>query len=130
MQTARHAVRNISLYRESFVKGFEFFYGDPKNYCVLGLLPAYLERSGSSLVFMVDELIRMSGHPESGFYLYDFENLQRVLVNLNTSGKPVLLIGVSFALLDFCRNLPNTASQYHCHGNRWYEGSPGRTYTN
>ena len=103
---ARHHVRQLSLYRESFVKGFELFYGDPKQYCILGLLPAYLERKGSSLVWMVDELIRISGHFQSGFYLYDFEKLHGVLMDLEKSGQPTILIGVSFALMDFAESYP------------------------
>ena len=98
---ARHYVRDIGLYRESFVKGFEYFYGDPHKYCILGLLPAYLEREGSSLIYMVDELIRLSGHPQSGFYLFEFERLKSVLEELEKDKQRTLLIGVSFALLDF-----------------------------
>jgi Acyl-protein synthetase, LuxE len=101
MLPARHYIRNLDLYRESFVKGFNFFYGAPQKYCILGLLPAYLERTGSSLVMMVDELIRMSGHRESGFYLYDVEALYQVLLHLEKNKQPTILIGVSFALLDF-----------------------------
>ncbi len=100
-QPARHFVKQVALYRESFVKGFNFFYGDPRSYCILGLLPSYLERSGSSLVWMVDELIRLSGHFESGFYLYDFEKLYHVLGKLEKNRQPTLIIGVGFALLDF-----------------------------
>jgi Acyl-protein synthetase, LuxE len=98
---AMHYVRHLALYRESFVKGFEIFYGGIRDYCVLGLLPAYLERSGSSLVYMVNELIRISSHPENGFYLYDFEKLRDVLLKLEKNKQKTLLIGVSFALLDF-----------------------------
>jgi hypothetical protein len=98
---ARHHIKQAALYRESFVKGFEFFYGDPRQYCIVGLLPSYLERSGSSLVFMVDELMRLSNHKESGFYLYDLEKLRKVLLKLEKNMQRTLLIGVSFALLDF-----------------------------
>jgi hypothetical protein len=98
---ARHFVKEIARYRESFVKGFEFFYGSPARYCILGLLPAYLERTGSSLVMMVDELIRLSQHEASGFYLYDFEKLYNVLLGLEKNKQPTILIGVSFALIDF-----------------------------
>ena len=98
---ARHPVKELDLYRESFVKGFEYFYGPVKDYCILGLLPSYLERTGSSLVFMVDELIRRSSIPLNGFYLYDFECLYRVLSDLEKRKQKTLLIGVSFALLDF-----------------------------
>jgi len=98
---SRHLVRDLNLYRESFVKGFEFFYGKPQQYSVLGLLPAYLERSGSSLVYMVNELIRLSGHPNSGFYLYDFEKLYGTLKKIEFDQQKAILIGVSFGLLDF-----------------------------
>jgi hypothetical protein len=98
---AKHVVKELALYRESFVKGFEFFYGDPRNYCFLGLLPSYLERNSSSLVFMVNELMRISDQKESGFYLYDLEKLRQVLLKLEKNRQQTLLIGVSFALLDF-----------------------------
>jgi hypothetical protein len=101
LNPARHYVKKLGLYRESFVKGFEFFYGSIGDYCILGLLPAYLERSGSSLVWMVDEWMRISNHPENGFYLYDFERLQEVLLKLEKNKQRTILIGVSFALLDF-----------------------------
>jgi hypothetical protein len=98
---ARHFVKHLGIYRESFVKGFEFFYGSIQDYCVLGLLPAYLERAGSSLVWMVDEWMRISRHPENGFYLYDFEKLREVLLKLERRNQRTLLIGVSFALMEF-----------------------------
>lgn len=100
-RTARHYVKRLNLYRESFVKGFELFYGSIAGYCVIGLLPAYLERKGSSLVFMVNDLMQMSNHPDNGFYLYDLEKLHEVLLKLEKSRQPTVLIGVSFALLDF-----------------------------
>ena len=99
---SRHLVRDLNLYRESFVKGFEFFYGEPRQYCILGLLPAYLERTGSSLVYMVNELIRLSGHPDSGFYLYDFEKLHGTLKKIEIDQQRAILIGVSFASAGFC----------------------------
>jgi hypothetical protein len=98
---ARHPVKRLEIYRESFVKGFEYFYGNPIEYCIIGLLPAYLERTGSSLVYMVDELIRRCGHPESGFYLNDYKKLYSVLLKLEENKQRTLLIGASFALLDF-----------------------------
>jgi phenylacetate-coenzyme A ligase PaaK-like adenylate-forming protein len=98
---ARHFVKHLGIYRESFVKGFEFFYGSIEDYCILGLLPAYLERTGSSLVWMVQEWMRISKHPENGFYLYDFEKLREILLKLESGKQRTLLIGVSFALLDF-----------------------------
>jgi len=99
--TARHFIRDLRLYRESFVKGFTFFYGPPQDYCILGLLPSYLERKTSSLVYMADELMRLSDHSQSGFYLDDFEKLHRLLLDLERKGQSTILIGVSFALLDF-----------------------------
>lgn len=108
MVNSRHWVRSLALYRESFTRGFELHYGDPKEWCILGLLPAYLERQHSSLVVMVDELIRMSGHPQSGFYLYDYERLRETLTDLEARGQRTLLIGVTFALLDFAAQYPMT----------------------
>lgn len=73
---------------------------------MIGLLPSYLERNGSSLVFMVDEFIRLSNHPESGFYLYDFKKLQATLQRLEASEQKTILIGVTYALLDFAADCP------------------------
>ena len=99
--TSRHEVRHLSVYRSSFTAGFERFYGPVGEWCVIGLLPAYLERSHSSLVLMVHELIGNSGHPDSGFYLYDHDTLYAVLQRLERLGQKTLLIGVTFALLEF-----------------------------
>ncbi|MCX2718215.1 LuxE/PaaK family acyltransferase [Lentiprolixibacter aurantiacus] len=98
--TSKHLVAKASVYRNSFLKSFRLFYGDPEDYCILALLPSYLEREGSSLVYMVNDLINKSGHPESGFYLHEHKKLAQKLVELDSSGIRVLLIGVSFALLD------------------------------
>jgi hypothetical protein len=101
---SRHEVKDLGLYRESFTAGFRQFYGPAEDWCVIGLLPAYLERAGSSLVLMVHELIGQSrggGHAESGFYLYDHEALYGLLQRLERMGQKTLLIGVTFALLDF-----------------------------
>lgn len=98
---SRHWVRDMNLYRQSFNRAFELFYGNVKDWCIIGLLPAYLERQHSSLVMMVDELIRDSGHSESGFYLYDHEKLATTLKHLESQRQKTLLIGVTFALLDF-----------------------------
>ena len=104
MVNSRHLVRDIELYRESFTRAFKNFYGDPKEYCVIGLLPSYLERQHSSLVFMVDRLIKASGHPDSGFYLQHHEKLIGVLDRLEAAGQKTLLIGVTFALLDLAKD--------------------------
>ncbi|HVU54039.1 MAG TPA: hypothetical protein VHD83_03250 [Puia sp.] len=98
---SRHEVKDLELYRTSFTKGFELFYGHIRDFCVIGLLPAYLERTGSSLVVMVNDLIALSGHPDSGFYLYEHEKLYGLLQGLEAKGQKTLLIGVTFALLDF-----------------------------
>jgi hypothetical protein len=87
MVTSRHPVRDAELYRRSYMTGFEQFYGDVRGWCIIGLLPAYLERSHSSLVFMVQGLIRASGHPESGFYLYEHEKLCEVLGRVEAAGQ-------------------------------------------
>jgi hypothetical protein len=101
---SRHEVKELGLYKRSFKAGFEHFYGPVSDWCILGLLPAYLERSNSSLVVMADELIRLSGHPGSGFYLYEHDKLYQVLRDLEHQGQKTLLLGVSFALLDFAEN--------------------------
>jgi hypothetical protein len=101
MVSSRHEIKDLALYRASFRAGFYRFYGDITDWCVIGLLPSYLERSNSSLVVMVDDLIRESGHPDSGFYLYDHAALYAVLQRLEAQGQKTLLIGVTFALLDF-----------------------------
>jgi len=98
--TSKHFVTDINLYKESYLKGFAHFYGNIKDFVVLALLPNYLERKGSSLVFMVDDLIEKSKNSESGFYLDNLDELAQKLLNLDKKGQKVLLIGVSFALLD------------------------------
>ncbi len=98
---SRHFVKDISIYKKSFTAGFQKFYGHPKNKCILGLLPNYLERNNSSLVFMVDDLIQQSENKLSDFYLYDFDKLHRTLLHNEILKQPTLLIGVTYALLDF-----------------------------
>ena len=103
---SNHWVQDISLYEASFLKGFKLFYGNPSDYCIIGLLPSYLERKHSSLVYMVDKLIKASGHAQSGFYLDDFIKLNEVLQDLEKQKKKVWFIGVSFALTDFAIAYP------------------------
>jgi len=103
---SNHWVQDLSLYEASFLKGFKLFYGNPSNYCIIGLLPSYLERKHSSLVYMVDKLIKASGHAQSGFYLDDFTKLNEVLKNLEKQKQKVWFIGVSFALTDFAIAFP------------------------
>jgi phenylacetate-coenzyme A ligase PaaK-like adenylate-forming protein len=103
---SRHLVADLALYRESFTRAFTLFYGDPSKRCILALLPSYLERKGSSLVAMMDHLIRLSGHPGSGFYLDNLEGLSATLDKRNKDGYPTLLLGVSFALLQLAEKYP------------------------
>jgi phenylacetate-coenzyme A ligase PaaK-like adenylate-forming protein len=98
---SNHFVKDISIYEESFLNAFNHFYGTPSQYCIIGLLPSYLERKGSSLVYMVDDLIKKTNHTNSGFYLYDFEKLKTILQENETAKQPTILIGVTYALLDF-----------------------------
>lgn len=98
---SKHFVKDLSLYRESFMGCFKKIYGSPQSKCILGLLPSYLEKQNSSLVLMTDELIRASKDPLSGFYLYDHEKLHRTLLHNEILKTPTLLIGVTYALLDF-----------------------------
>jgi len=98
--TSKHLVTDIKLYEESYNKGYNHFYGNIEDYVVLALLPSYLERDGSSLIYMVNDLIDKSNHPESGFYLNNLEDLAQTLQHLEAKKQKTLLIGVSFALLD------------------------------
>ncbi len=103
---SRHLVKETAVYKKSFTKAFELFYGDPSDWCILGLLPSYLERADSSLVMMVEELIQLSKHPDNGFYLYEFAQLAEIIKKQEAAGQQVLLIGVTFALLDFADAFP------------------------
>jgi hypothetical protein len=98
---SRHYISDKKLYEKSFSKCFEMFFGDPTQYCVLALLPSYLERKNSSLVFMADSLIRETKNPDSGFFLNDLKELSTRLQALESKGNKTILIGVAFALLDF-----------------------------
>jgi phenylacetate-coenzyme A ligase PaaK-like adenylate-forming protein len=98
--TSKHFVTDINFYKQSYLNGFAHFYGNIEEYTVLALLPNYLERNGSSLVFMVDDLIGKSKNSESGFYLNNLDELAKKLINLDKKEQKILLIGVSFALLD------------------------------
>ncbi|MFN5355862.1 MAG: acyl transferase [Bacteroidota bacterium] len=101
-----HHLPMVELYNESFLEGFCRVYGDPHDYCILALLPSYLERSGSSLVHMTDVLIRRSADRRSGFFLDQWDELHRILVALRTENRKTILLGVTFALLDFAQQYP------------------------
>ncbi|WP_276978038.1 acyl transferase [Flavobacterium filum] len=98
--TSKHLVTDITLYKQSFRNAFSQFYGNIEDYVILALLPSYLERESSSLIYMVNDLIEGSNHPESGFYLNNYDELIQKLIKLDSSGQNVLLIGVTYALLD------------------------------
>lgn len=100
MTTSKHHVTDLSFYEESYRDAFSQFYGNIEDYVVLALLPSYLEREGSSLIYMVDDLIARSNNPESGFYLHNHEELIAKLLRLDGEGQNVILIGVTYALLD------------------------------
>ncbi|MCT4630617.1 acyl transferase [Winogradskyella sp.] len=110
--TSKHLITNLDIYEESYFKGFHHFYDNIENYVILALLPSYLERDGSSLIYMVNDLIQKSNRTESGFYLNNLEDLSKTLHQLETKGQKTILIGVSFALLDlveqFSFNLKHT----------------------
>jgi phenylacetate-coenzyme A ligase PaaK-like adenylate-forming protein len=100
MITSKHLVTDVSLYEESYRNAFSEFYGNIEDYAVLALLPSYLERKGSSLIYMVDDLIKSSNNENSGFYLNNYDELITKLIELDSAGQNVLLIGVTYALLD------------------------------
>ncbi|MGB0805944.1 MAG: acyl transferase [Salibacteraceae bacterium] len=100
MERSQHLVHSLEVYVKSFQEGFKHFYGDVTNYTILALLPSYLEQGESSLVCMVDRLIKDSHNPDSGFYLNNYSELIEKLTNLDETGKKTILLGVSYALLD------------------------------
>lgn len=101
MITSQHHVADLSWYEDSFRKVFELFYGDCKEIAILALLPSYLERDGSSLIYMVDDLIKQSEQPESNYFLYNHKELFETLQHLQIKGTKTILMGVTYALLDF-----------------------------
>lgn len=112
MNTSKHHVTDLEFYEDSYRLGFQQFYGSIEDYVVLALLPSYLEREGSSLIYMVDDLIQQTNNPESGFYLKNHDELIDKLIRLDKEGQNVILIGVTYALLDLIEkqkfNLKNT----------------------
>lgn len=97
---SKHFVKDLSIYEKSYTKAFEQFYGNIENYCVLALLPSYMEREGSSLIYMMEDLIKKSNHPKSGFFLKNEQFLIENLQFLTKNKQKTILFGVSFALLD------------------------------
>ena len=103
---SKHFVSDAALYEESLLSGFHNFYGDPSQYAILALLPSYLERKNASLVHMAETLMKKSKHSDNGFYLNEWEQLSEKLSKLETKKQPVILLGVTFALLDFADAFP------------------------
>ena len=100
MITSKHLVTDVSLYEQSYRNAFSEFYGNIEDYAILALLPSYLERSGSSLIYMVKDLIELSNNEHSGFNLHNYDELIAKLIELDNAGQNILLIGVTYALLD------------------------------
>lgn len=101
-----HFVKDVDLYKQSFINAFIQFYGNVENYCIVALLPSYIQNGDSSLVFMADELIRQSKHTLSGFYLNNFSDLATTIKTLEQQKQPTILLGVTYALLDFAIQFP------------------------
>jgi phenylacetate-coenzyme A ligase PaaK-like adenylate-forming protein len=102
----RHYVADLKLYETSFLNSFRLFYGEPADYLIIALLPSYTEREGSSLVYMADKLIKESRRPISGFYKGDNAGILKVISDGKAKGEKILLLGVSFALLDLAESGP------------------------
>ena len=110
VKQSRHHVINPAIYEESMERTFRLFFGEPSGYAFMGLLPSYLEREGSSLIYMVNRLMQLSGNNAGGFFLDDHEALFRAIDKARASGRKVLLIGVTFALLDLAEKYPRDLS--------------------
>lgn len=104
LNQSKHYINDIEVYNKSFLETFRIFYGEPADYCILALLPSYLEREGSSLIFMMDRLIKESKNSKSGFYLNEHKKLAETLETLKKEKQKIFLLGVSFGLLDFIEN--------------------------
>lgn len=105
-EQSKHLVSNIELYKSSFQKAFQLFYGDITDYCILALLPSHKEREGSSLIYMVDDLIKKSKHPQSNYYLNNYKELATTLKELESKKQKTILFGVTYALLDLAEEFP------------------------
>ncbi len=103
---SRHYIHDARIYEKSLLNGFNQFYGAPDQYAILALLPSYLERKNASLVHMAKTLMEQSGHPDNGFYINEWEQLNHTLGRLKQKGQKTLLLGVTFALLDFAAAYP------------------------
>jgi phenylacetate-coenzyme A ligase PaaK-like adenylate-forming protein len=101
-----HFIRDLKFYEESFTRSFQIFYGEPEKYRILALLPGYLERQGSSLVYMLDHLIRRTEKNGSGFFLHNMDTLEKQLLENQPDPIRTILFGASFALIDFAERFP------------------------
>ena len=111
MMQSKHYVTDRQLYETSYRGAFQLFYGDISDYCILALLPSYLERDGSSLIYMANDLIEKSRHPNSGFYLHNYEELLSTLEQLEKNNQKTILLGVTYSLLDIAELLTVRKSQ-------------------
>jgi phenylacetate-coenzyme A ligase PaaK-like adenylate-forming protein len=109
--TSQHFVRDLDLYQKITEQGFEYFYGNVEKYSILALLPAYLERQGSSLVYMANYFISLSKQKNSDFFLYNYDVLIKILKDNQKQNIPTLLLGVSFALWDLAEQFPTDLSK-------------------
>lgn len=107
---SKHFVPDSILYNYSFINSFQYFYGAIEEYCVIGLLPSYLEQGHSSLVYMMNHLIEKSRHPDSRFYLYNHQELFETLISLESQKQKTIVVGVTYALLDFAEKYPHSFS--------------------
>ena len=108
---SKHFVADFSWYEQSIERSFEQFIGKPEDFIFLGLLPNYSENQHSSLIYMVDYLMKKSGKPENGYFLYNHQELFELLQKLENENKKVILFGVSFALLDYLENIKSLGLQ-------------------
>ncbi|MGB8357545.1 MAG: acyltransferase [Bacteroidales bacterium] len=122
MRQSRHAVRTLAVYDESLGRTFTQFYGDPSQYAVMGLLPSYLEREGSSLIYMVNKLMELSGNDRGGFFLNEYDSLLNAADDARAAGLKVLLFGVTFALLDLAEKRPRDMSDVIIIETGWMKG--------
>jgi len=106
METSKHYVFDAGLYQQSFTRGLELFYGDLSQYAVFALLPSYLERKNSSLVYMVEKILQQSNQRIGGFFLNELSALKQQLIEAQQRGLKIMLFGVTFALLDMAENFP------------------------
>lgn len=107
---SKHYITSLKLYENAFLEGFKTFYGNIEDYCIIALLPNYLERNNSSLVYMFDYLIKQTQSAYSGFYLYDLEKLNQTIQLARTTHKKILMLGVTYALIDFAEQYPQDLS--------------------